>query len=240
MNTYDKWMEKTIEDTTGEHIGEVENLYVDTVTKKPTWLHLETGFFGTKYTYIPVQSVYAAETNDKIVSEYDADFVKGAPHFEEDQVLSDSEERKLYEYYSINYDTGMPINATDVDTDTTTTTNDEIVRAEEEVSVGTKEVERGTVRLHKYVVTEDVDLTVPVRKEKVRVVREPANGEVSPADLGNTVEEVTVTEEVPVVDKKVVAKEKIHLEKDVEVKDAHVNETVRKEEVVVEDDVDRV
>jgi stress response protein YsnF len=41
-----------------------------------------------------------------------------------------------------------------------------------------------------------------------------------------------------VVDKKVVAKEKVSLEKDVDVDHAHINETVRKERVEVDGDVE--
>ena len=229
MNTYDTWIEKEIYDANGDHVGEVENLYVDTETHKPTWLHVETGFFGTKYTYIPIESTYA--DSDKVVTDYKAEFIKEAPHFDENQILSTEEEALLYEYYSLEY---KPLTAADADV----ADDNELVRAEEEAAVGTREVNRGTVRLHKYVVTEDVDLTVPVRKEKVRVVRTPVDGDVELDDLEETVAEVTVSEEVPVVEKKVVAKEKISLEKDVEVEDATIETTLKKEVVDVDKDVD--
>ena len=41
--------------------------------------------------------------------------------------------------------------------------------------VGTERQATGKARLHKYVVTEQVEQTVPVRKEKARIVREPVD-----------------------------------------------------------------
>jgi uncharacterized protein (TIGR02271 family) len=48
-----------------------------------------------------------------------------------------------------------------------------MTRSEEELRVGTETRERGRVRLRKYVTTEEVTLTVPVRREEVRLEREP-------------------------------------------------------------------
>ena len=53
------------------------------------------------------------------------------------------------------------------------TTDDAMTRSEEELRVGTTERESGRVRLQKYVVEEEVTETVPVRREEVRVEREP-------------------------------------------------------------------
>jgi uncharacterized protein (TIGR02271 family) len=239
MNTYETWLEKDIVDLSGDSIGEVENIYVDTQSKVPTWLHVETGFFDDKYTYIPIEATEADHDNDRVVTAYEADFVKNAPHFDEDQLLSTAEERQLYEYYSLNYETGAPMTDDEYDNyQQGVAAGEGVVRSEEELSVDTQEVETGTVRLHKYVETENVDLTVPVRKEKVRVIREPAHGQAGHINAGGVSEEITLKEEVPVVDKKVVAKEKVSLEKDVDVDHAHINETVRKERVEVDGDVE--
>ena len=48
-----------------------------------------------------------------------------------------------------------------------------MTRSEEELRVGTTEREAGRVRLKKYVVEDEVTQTVPVRREEVRVEREP-------------------------------------------------------------------
>jgi len=52
-------------------------------------------------------------------------------------------------------------------------TDDAMTRSEEELLVGKAQQETGRVRLRKYVVTEQVQTTVPVQREEVRVEREP-------------------------------------------------------------------
>src|SRR6185312_13654127 len=52
-------------------------------------------------------------------------------------------------------------------------TDDAMTVSEEQLRVGTTEREAGRVRLKKYVVEDEVTETVPVRREEVRVEREP-------------------------------------------------------------------
>ncbi|CAN5179016.1 hypothetical protein BH20ACT3_BH20ACT3_14810 [soil metagenome] len=115
-----------------------------------------------------------------------------------------------------------------------------MTRSEEELAVGTRSHETGRVRLRKYVVTEDVTTTVPVRKEKVRLERVPINDEnrdsaIVGGDLGDDAQEMVLNEEEIIVDKKVVPKERVHLDKDAEVTDQTVTEQVRKEQVETDD-----
>ncbi|MGW6513389.1 DUF2382 domain-containing protein, partial [Streptomyces niveus] len=51
--------------------------------------------------------------------------------------------------------------------------DEEMVRSEERLRVGTEEHESGRARLRKIVVTENVTTTVPITHEEVRIVREP-------------------------------------------------------------------
>jgi uncharacterized protein (TIGR02271 family) len=97
------------------------------------------------------------------------------------------------------------------------------------------------VRLQKYVVEEEVTKTVPVRREEVRVEREP----ITDANRGDAVDgpaisedqhEVVLHSEEAVVDKQTVPKERIRLEKDVATEDETVAGTVRKERVDVDGD----
>lgn len=115
--------------------------------------------------------------------------------------------------------------------------NDEaMTRSEEEVRVGTAERERGRARLHKWVETEQVEETVPVKRETARVEREPITDEnvddaMGGPEISETEHEVTLHEEEPVVEKRAVPKERVRLEKDTETDEAHISETVRKERV---------
>ena len=71
------------------------------------------------------------------------------------------------------------------------TTDDAMTRSEEELRVGTTERESGRVRLQKYVVEEEVTETVPVRREEVRVEREP----ITDANRGDAVDGPAISEE---------------------------------------------
>ena len=119
-----------------------------------------------------------------------------------------------------------------------------MTRSEEELRVGTRQRETGRVRLRKYVVTEHVQQTVPVRREEVRIEREP----ITDANIGEAMDgpalseeehEVTLMEEEVVVDKKVVPKERVRLDTETVTEERQVNETVAREEIEVEGDRDR-
>ena len=119
------------------------------------------------------------------------------------------------------------------------TTDAAMTRSEEELRVGTTERESGRVRLQKYVVEEEVTTTVPVRREEVRIEREP----ITDANRGDAADgpaisdeehEVVLHAEEAVVDKQTVAKERIRLDKDVTTEEKTVSDTVRKEQVDVD------
>ena len=110
------------------------------------------------------------------------------------------------------------------------TTDDAMTRSEEELRVGTAERESGKARLRKYVVTEEVQKTVPVRREEVRVEREP----ITDANVGDATDgpaiseeehEVMLHAEEAVVEKRAVPKERVRLDKDVVEEEQQVSET---------------
>src|SRR5215211_6307362 len=75
-----------------------------------------------------------------------------------------------------------------------------MTRSEEHLRVGTTSQEAGGVRLGKYVTTEHETQTVPVRKEKAVLEREPitdanVDAETSGPDLSEEEHEVVLTEE---------------------------------------------
>jgi len=107
--------------------------------------------------------------------------------------------------------------------------------------VGTAARERGRVRLRKYVVTEHVQQTVPVRREEVRLEREPITDEnvdeaMSGPEISEAEHEVVLHEEEPVVEKRAVPKERVRLEKETVTDEAEVSEEVRKERIEPEGD----
>jgi uncharacterized protein (TIGR02271 family) len=144
-------------------------------------------------------------------------------------------------------DTTEPAATTDRDTGRDASgqaTDDAMTRSEEELRVGTEPRERGRVRLRKYVTTEQVTQTVPVQREKVRLEVEPTgDAGVDAATRGATVtedtdpeHEVVLREEQPVVEKRVVPKERVRLDKEAVTDQQQVAEEVRKERIKLEED----
>jgi len=119
-------------------------------------------------------------------------------------------------------------------------TDDAMTRSEEELHVDTVQRDAGRARLRKYVVTEDVEEKVPVQREEVRVETEPITDEnveqaMRGPDISEAEHEVVLTEEEPVVEKKTVPKERVRLETDTVSEEREVAETVRKEQIDVEE-----
>jgi uncharacterized protein (TIGR02271 family) len=111
-----------------------------------------------------------------------------------------------------------------------------LTRSEEELEVGTKQVPRGQAGVRKRVVTEQQHRTVPVEREELRVQREPVPAGEGDDDAKLSADERTIElrEEQPVVDKRVVPKERVRIGKEVVRDQEHISEPVRKEQVEVD------
>lgn len=113
--------------------------------------------------------------------------------------------------------------------------------SEERLQVDKRSRVRERVRVHKYVVTEQVTVTVPVRQEHLRLVREPITPDGADAGIGELGEsapdyEITLLEERVVVDKRVVPRERVTVSKEVVTDKLEISETVRREQVEFERD----
>jgi uncharacterized protein (TIGR02271 family) len=111
-----------------------------------------------------------------------------------------------------------------------------LTRSEEELEVDTKQVPRGQASVRKQVVTEQQRRTVPVEREELRVQREPITAGEGDRDAELSADERTIElrEEQPVVNKRVVPKERVRIGKEVVRDQEHVSEPVRKEQVEVD------
>jgi uncharacterized protein (TIGR02271 family) len=111
-----------------------------------------------------------------------------------------------------------------------------LTRSEEELEVDTKQMSRGQAGVRKRVVTEQQHRTVPVEREELRVQREPIPAGEGNGDAEVSADERTIElrEEQPVVDKRVVPKERVRIGKEVVRDQEHVSEPVRKEQIEVE------
>src|ERR687897_1449439 len=175
IDTVQTWQDRTMVDRDGGRIGSIDAVYLDDRTGQPEWALVNTGLFGTKATFVPLAQ--ATQTGQEVRVPYDKQLVKDAPRIDPDGHLSEAEERQLWRHYGLDYDRTTRRRPTGRDTSgggtPGPTTDDAMTRSEEELRVGTTERERGRVRLRKYVTTEQVEQTVPVQRERVRMEREP-------------------------------------------------------------------
>jgi uncharacterized protein (TIGR02271 family) len=108
---------------------------------------------------------------------------------------------------------------------------------EEELHVGTRQVQRGGVRLYTRVTERPVEETVRLRDETVHVERHPVDRPATEADVAAATErtvEVTETDEEAVARKQARVVEEVVVRKDVEEHTETVRDTVRRTEVEVE------
>ena len=242
IDTVRGWEGRTLVDRDGGRVGSIDAIYLDDRTGQPEWALVNTGLFGTKASFVPLAQ--ATQTGDDIVVPYDKQLVKDAPRVDPDGQLSEAEERQLWRHYGLDYDRTTRRRASGrdaVERDTSQSTDDAMTRSEEELRVGTTERERGRVRLRKYVTTEQVQRTVPVQRERVRVEREPItdanlDAATSGPEISEEEHEVILREEEPVVEKRVVPRERVRLDKDTVTGEERVAEEVRKEQIDVDNE----
>ncbi|MEV6910838.1 PRC and DUF2382 domain-containing protein [Amycolatopsis sp. NPDC051071] len=249
-------IDSAVVDPTGTKLGKVGNVYLADSTRQPEWITVKTGLFGTKESFVPLSGAHA--DSDGVHVRVDKDAVSEAPRIEADGHLSSEESARLYKHY------GLPMPRTSPDgrmddraqgrgtgrsemdsaaggkaggRDRDRDAEHSMTRSEERLNVGTEQVETGHVRLRKYVVTEEQQITVPVSHEEVRVEREPiTKGSGGKAEIAEDETEVVLHAEKPVVNKETVAVERAKLKTENVTEDQTISGQVRKEQFEVTDD----
>jgi stress response protein YsnF len=242
----------------GERIGRTDQIFLDDQTGQPEFAALHTGLFGMKTTLVPLAQ--ATFTGDVLRLPYAKEQIKSAPNVDPDAGhLDQAQEQVLYEYYGLPYsesrsDTGLPAEGTTPSAQGTMRrgpqgndlsgpeTDEAMTRSEEQMRVGTTSRESGRARLRKYIVTEQVQQTVPVRRERAVVEREPITSEnidlaTSGPELSEEEHEVILHQETPVVEKRVEPVERVRLSTQTDVSEETVSDEVRKERIETEGDV---
>ena len=250
---------KNAVDSDGDKIGTIEQVYLNDASGEPEWVTVKTGLLGNKESFAPLQG--ATDHSGDVQLAVTKEIVKGAPNVDNDGHTNDSEQKALWDYYagqlgwntqsetSADYDyrssnddradlAGQPgIQGQDT---SGKTTDDAMTRSEERLRVGTQQVQAGRAKLRKYIVTENVTQTVPLRHEEVRLEREPitdanVGDALSGGDLTEEEHEITLHAERPVVQKDTVPVERVRLATQTVTENQEVTETLRKEQI---DDVD--
>lgn len=252
-----------------EKLGNVGRIFFDDRTGAPAWATVKTGLFGGHESFIPLAEATFDGEEHTLYVPYTKGEVKAAPRADPGSELGPEQERELYAHYGRPTDAEAPDQEpyeptpqpTAVDSDDAyvpTASEDlpaslepegadgadqdgSITRWEERLSVQTEQHETARVRLRKYVVTEEQTITVPVRREEVRLEREPiAEGDeavVSASDheLGDAEYEIVLHEERPVVTTELHAVERVRLSTESVTESETVTGDVRKERFELDD-----
>jgi uncharacterized protein (TIGR02271 family) len=236
-----------------EKIGNVDDLFVDE-SDQPQYLGVKMGFLGTRSTLIPFEMARVNDARQTIKVAADKETLKNGPTFDEDREITPEFEKEVYSYYGLKrasttqesgtygaYYAEQSTQTTGMANPTEVSDEDEVrvQRTEEELRVGTREREAGSIRVRKRVRTDHERIEVPTRHEEISVERVPVEGEASEAEIGAEEVVIPVTEEEVVVHKRPVLKEEVRIRKDVVEETEVVEEDVRREEVEVEDDTER-
>jgi len=223
-------------DSTHHKVGTADHVYLDGYSGEPAWLTVRTGLFGSKETFVPIDS--AEVRGDEVTVPFSKEEIKNAPRVEIEVGgdLPAQEEYRVYEYYGRQY--ASPEGSAD-ESAQTVAEDDAMTRSEERLRVGKETRETGRVRLRKYVTVEEEQQTIPVRREHVRVEREPITDEnrdaaMSGPEITEAEHEVILHEERPVVATETVPVERVRLEKENEVDEETVSGQVRKERIETE------
>ena len=250
----------TAYDPSGAKIGTVEHFYVDDRTGAPTWVAVMTGLFGIRQSIVPALDATFADGALRLPVAVDT--VKSAPHLSGDHLTPDDEEQLRRHYDTATATDTASGTGTDTGTDTDTGVRDEppvaspatddggaMIRSEEQLVVDTERVRTTRARLVKYVVTEEVQITVPVRREEIRVEQVPIDapdegpGETlvtdEPASTTASTglpDEIVLHTERPVVTVEVVPTERVRLRTEVVHGQETVTEQVQREQIVVDQD----
>jgi len=261
----DHYIGRNAVDPQGDKIGKVGQVYVNDETGQPDWITVNTGLFGMRESFVPLAD--SSFNGDDLVLPFDKAVVKDAPDVADSSHLDTDEQDQLYTYYQGYLGTGTSAGGTNVGQDrrgltdqdvagqgtgrtdvgrgegydtSGPNTDDAMTRSEEQLQVGTEQVQAGRARLRKYVVTEQQSVQVPVSREEVRVEREPitdANRDAALSGGAITEEEheVVLTEERPVVTEAVPV-ERVRIGTETVTDQETVTGDVRKEQIEVDDD----
>jgi stress response protein YsnF len=249
----------------GDKIGSAGQVYLDNDTGEPAWVAVRTGLFGKKESFVPLQD--ATLDDGRLAVPFSKDKVKNAPRIDQDGELSPADEDELYRYYQAQpadeaartTDGDAPDRSGDRDGNgngdgDAADRDDAMTRSEDRLVAGTRTEPVAKARLRKYTVTEEQQVTVPVKREEVRLEHDPAPGAArnegsapnTAADDGTAPGDrqadrdadpaMTLWAERPVVTTEAVPVEKVRLGKQTVTGEETVSGEVRKERIELDDD----
>jgi uncharacterized protein (TIGR02271 family) len=239
-NELNEFFSYDVFDRSQKHIGNVNGLWTDN-SGQPAFIGVKTSWLFGKTHVIPLRDAQIDAEDGHIYVAYDEDKIKDAPAFDTDAELNNTQEQEIYSYYGVQSgaaarETGMPPGAQPpLPRETTSRPQEATMQLhEEQLHVGKREVEAGSVRLRKIVRTERVQQPVELKREEVVVERVPANeARESGQPFQGQEQVIPLRREEAVIEKENVVREGVRARKRTETERENVSEEVRREDVEV-------
>ena len=240
------WPGREIATSDGTRYGRLDDLFVGQESGEPEYGIVTVprpGGTGTKRVAVPMHS--ATVRDDVIVLPLEPERVKAAPEVQGvvDHVPPEAG-RQVLEFFGLAGDPPTePTPPTEPAPPTEpmppVTPEAETVLSEERLEVDVEAHPAERVRVRKQIVTEEVTLTVTLRREELLIEREtiPRDGLSAPEDSAfDTTDDIVIVlhAEEPVIGRRVVPAERVRLRKDLVVEQTTVTDEVRKERADVE------
>lgn len=233
-----EWLGSEVADPTGRPYARLDEVFVGRTSGRPEFgiVTLLDAPGRDERVAIPLSGA-RSEPDGSLVLGVDHQRVLGAPRVQRDvDEIPAHAGRLILQHFGASEAAAEGTVAMQRDDEPT-----EVVRHEEQLTVSTRAEVAERVRVRKHVVTEEVTLTVTLRREELVIERMPVDvGDLAaaPADFpeaadGGEVEFVLHAEE-PVVTRRVVPVERVSLRRETSTELRHVTDTVRKERVDID------
>ena len=237
-------------DAQGEKLGDIDGVIVDGDSLQPRYVVVDTGgWFSSKQFVVPAGDI--REIDDEARHVHFTTLTKQTlqsgqyPRYDEswwdsnDQAQFDQYERGVARAYQPERSESERVDYTDALYQRPREGAQRLQLLEERLRAVTQAEQAGAVRLGKRLVERQETLTVPVREERVVIERTPVSGEATPGEITereNETIDVPVMRERVQVEKEAVVTEEVNVRTEATERQEQVQETVRKEELVVEDE----
>lgn len=198
---------------------------------QPHYISVEKGFLFKEDIFIPTSAITSVG-DDTVYLNVTKDQIENEDWSREPEMTERHRE-------TARYNDEVRTDAARTGADRQTGDRMHIQLAEEHLDVHKREVERGSVQVHKDVVEEQQSVNVPLREEEVRVERHATTSGQVPDDAFQEQDiEIPIRGEEADVTKRAQVREEVDIDKDVRERDERVSDTVRREEVRVDHDDD--
>ena len=238
------WTGLPVADRSSNGVGVVADVYLGRGTREPEFVLVDTG--GGRQAIIPLTD--AEIRSGTLFVNATADQVAAAPPADGSEELTPDREAELYAFYGhqpralppeqqATHVSPPPEQAPPPQPQQAETA--ELTRSEEQLFVNTEAQVRERVTVRKRVVTEEVTVTIPLRREELVVERhpiEPGTAEAPPDAQPVEAEfDFVLLAEQPVIEKRLVPVEQVRVRKDVVVEEEILSDELRKERIDVEE-----